>query len=166
MVPTRTRDRQCINSTSTSPGEVCRTDNSTMSIYTQSSVTGAYLTAVNTTLGVSFQPTDLSVSATSTPVYSGSGETDVIYQVAQNIGNLVGLTWCNDAVDGTAYACDQQYVRFDPDHSGTENAACHETGHAVGLTHAEDAYPVLSETDQRLDSVACGHRRTKIGRTY
>jgi hypothetical protein len=83
---------------------------------------------------------------TSSPSYSGSAETDVIYQVSTSgfSGNVIGQTWCNDAVSSTR--CDQEYVRFRAAGYVDRELACHETGHAVGLTHGPDATPAESNT--------------------
>lgn len=43
-----------------------------------------------------------------------------------------GVTWCNDAVNGSTYGCDQQYVRIRGCGTYARGLACHETGHAIG----------------------------------
>lgn len=80
--------------------------------------------------------------------YSGTGETDIIYQKGNIVGEDDGTTWCDDAV--TWEVCDQHYVRFQSGQTPTDGLACHETGHAVGLTHGYDASPRLSMTDPVL----------------
>jgi len=110
---------------------------------------------VAATLTNEYAPTDLSVSTVSTASYTGSAETDIIYQESQYEygttvwqNNLIGETWCDDSVDGLR--CDQQYVRFNINVYVDLELACHETGHAVGLTHGEDAWAPESNTASEL----------------
>lgn len=134
----------------------CLTDNSTLTYYMDSG--GTYeLEAVDksnvrATMNNDYEPTDLSVSYDSSPSFSGSAETDIIYQEGStNIpSSSDGVTWCNDAVDGNGLRCDQQYVRIRGHGAYTRGMSCHETGHAVGLLHGSDASPRLSKTDSRL----------------
>lgn len=100
-------------------------------------------------IGDLYQPTVLTMVVDDTPTYSGAGETDLIYQKG-SLSGLVGLTWCNDAVDSSSYDCDQQYVKFDSGYAITKASSCHETGHAVGLVHGQDSYPVLTNVDSQL----------------
>lgn len=84
--------------------------------------------------------TALNVSFKSTCVTSGSAETDIVYQRgAHEPSRVLGRTVCNDAVSSTR--CDQHDVRFDTGAPSGRNLACHETGHAVGLTHGQEADP-------------------------
>lgn len=57
----------------------------------------------------------------------------------------------------TTERCDQHYVRFD-NSTPAQKVVCHESGHAVGLTHGSDAdsgyYPDGS-VDDADDSLAC-----------
>jgi len=63
---------------------------------------------------------------------------------------LLGRTWCDDAVGGTDL-CDQHYVRFDDDVDTIgRHTICHETGHAVGLTHGAEADPVQRSDNPSL----------------
>jgi hypothetical protein len=84
--------------------------------------------------------TALSMRYQPNPKFSGSGETDIIFQQGVLPTGVLGRTWCNDAIEGTR-ECDQTYVRFDS-HTPIAYAICHETGHAVGLTHGAQANPV------------------------
>lgn len=131
--------------------EVCRTDNRNWYWYADSGEPGELeandLDALRTMLLNEFVPTDLSLTHETDPVFSGSGETDVIFQEAESdltMPATLGMTWCNDYVNGTLHECDQTYVRIhSPDgyrrHGGS--IACHEAGHAVGLVHGNDASP-------------------------
>ena len=89
--------------------------------------------------------------------YSGDAETDIIYEVHDVPGALLGITWCDDSITqiGDNRRCDQHYVAF-PANYPSLNTACHETGHAVGLTHGVDAYPSLSNHDDRLRCMTTG----------
>jgi hypothetical protein len=90
--------------------------------------------------------TDLTFTAVSTPVLSGSGETDIIFQESSSglPESVRGATWCNDAVDGTSYDCDQQYIRIRGDGAYTQTVTSHEMGHAFGLLHGPNASPAQS----------------------
>lgn len=90
-----------------SNGLFCQTDNATLTYYEQSSVNSSAEAQVDTTMFDSYDGTDLNVYWTSSPSYSGGAETDVIYQVSTSgfSGNVIGQTWCDDAVSSTR--CDQ-----------------------------------------------------------
>jgi hypothetical protein len=150
LVPTGSYFRDCVSETSSDHGgPVCQTDNSQLTVWFQSSVTASAETTVRAALNGSYDPTDLNVSYPATVEYNGSAETDIIYQINPNdLGSLIGLTWCDDAVGG--YKCDQQYVRFVASNAVDRELACHETGHAVGLTHGAQADPVASNSDGAL----------------
>ena len=88
-------------------------------------------------------------------------------------GTTIGFTWCDDAV--SARRCDQHYVRFRFDRINAE-LACHETGHAVGLTHGHEAAPRESQTAAELGCMETpnsgrrphlgGHNKAEINATY
>lgn len=130
-------------------GEYCQTDNATMSVFMQASVNSNTKGIVRNALTDEFNPTDLNVSVQSSGVYDGSSETDVVYQTSNSYfsGTDIGMTWCDDAVSATK--CDQEYVRFRYTSINLE-LACHETGHAVGLTHGNNASPTQSNTSSAL----------------
>ena len=118
-------------------------------MYREGSVSSTGKANIRDTLDNSFDTTSLTVSYPGIPVYTGSAETDIIYQAnASRIpSGAVGFTWCDSAA--SYYQCDQHYVAFRPSTPGAD-LACHETGHAVGLTHGSYASPVLSDSDTRL----------------
>jgi hypothetical protein len=106
-----------------------------------------------------FQPTDLTVSEAATPVFTGGDETDIFYYWTTLPPGYLGITWCDDAVD--ASRCDQHYVALamgipqmplDP----TDYTLCHESGHAVGLTHGAQAYKSASNVDPELACLRTG----------
>jgi hypothetical protein len=143
---------QNFNSACTDGGHYCQTDNATLTVYRQGSLSSTGIANIGDTLNNSYDTTVLSVSyAGSSVSYTGSAETDIIYQ--QNASRVPsgedGWTWCDDAVSSTR--CDQHYVAFRLATPYIE-LACHETGHAVGLTHGNDAYPAVSIHD---NSLAC-----------
>lgn len=135
---------------------VCQTDNAGVYYYMDSQ--GEYeletpdRQAVEAALNEEYAPTDLTITYDSTPVFSGSGETDIIYQEgAFGMPDYVlGITWCDDAVDGSTYECDQSYIRVRGAGVYSKKIACHESGHAVGLTHGTEAYPVTSNSSSIL----------------
>lgn len=137
----------------------CQTDNDYVTAHRQSSLSSTGNQNIYDTLIGSYDTTDLEVHFDSTPEYSGSAETDIIYQQSSSLpGSLIGIAWCNDAVGTgpTALKCDQHYVRFKSS-SPDRALACHETGHAVGLTHGDDADPRLSDNDSRLGCMIRPH---------
>jgi hypothetical protein len=89
-------------------------------------------------------------------VYSGAAETDIIYQEGHVQGEYDGVAWCNSAA--TWQVCDQHYVRFQDGQTPTDGLACHETGHAVGLTHGSVASPSVGNTNGLL-----GCMKTPVG---
>ena len=102
------------------------------------------------------QETHLTVklATASTVEYTGGSETDIIYkQGTRNVPQkLVAVTWCNDAVFNwfnPSRVCDQHYVKSRSS-SMSLNTACHETGHAIGLTHPTEATPAYSANDARF----------------
>lgn len=148
----------CADSTQANPHHVCRTDNATLGWWMESSLdwTGsandtAAETAINDTMSISYNGTDLNTSYDTTPVTSGTGETDIVYR--SKPGDFTtgdtGYTWCNDAVGYNE--CDQQYVNFKYT-TTTRPLACHETGHAVGLLHGPNASPSgITEDDEVME---------------
>ncbi|WP_127548872.1 hypothetical protein [Actinoplanes sp. OR16] len=116
------------------------------------------MAALRSMLTNEYSPTDLAIHYDSTPVFDGAAETDIIFQEAEAAlplpsNDLWGIMWCNGQA-AAAYECDQAYVRIkSPDgfrvYGGS--VACHETGHAVGLVHGDDAYPQVY-----IDSSALG----------
>lgn len=116
----------------------CRTDNSFLTVFREASIGEVGRFNIATTLNDQYAPGDLTVSYVSSPSYSGSSETDIIYRQGEIPGDFVGIAWCDDSIGGDL--CDQHYVQFE-DANPTVALSCHETGHAVGLTHPENADP-------------------------
>jgi hypothetical protein len=130
-------------------GPFCQTDNASLNVFREASITATGKANIAAALNEEYAPTDLGITFASTPSYSGSAETDIIYQQGDVSGTAVGIAWCNDAV--SALKCDQHYNRFDSS-TPSKALACHETGHAVGLTHGQNASPALAQGD---DSLGC-----------
>jgi len=96
-----------------------------------------------------FEPTVLNVEW-ERPVYEGDAETDIVYEMGEIDSGADGITWCNDAKNGTD-ECDQHYVRFNVDGDlPSRGVICHESGHAVGLTHGDDASPPIDDLEPDL----------------
>lgn len=136
------------------PVGICRTDNATvywhMAGGTQA-LEPADRTALTNMLNAQYAPTDLTLVYDPTPVFSGSGETDWIYQegpIAEE--GTIGRTWCNDQV--STWVCDQHYIKLEGSGQYFQNpkVTCHETGHATGLTHGPDAVPALANNASSL----------------
>ena len=90
-----------------------------------------------------------------TPTYEGPEETDIVYVDSNYPGseNTLGIAYCDDAVEDTE-RCDQHYVWLNtahPSFAGVfDGVVCHETGHAVGLTHGEQAAPAQDSASTYL----------------
>jgi hypothetical protein len=135
-----------------SPGDYnsgfCRTDNATVSHFIDTdgdyALESADINAVSIAMADEYNPTNLDVWYDSTPVFSGPGETDVVYQEGSYDfdDNTVGVTWCDDPTNGEDYLCDQAYIMIRAFGNYSETTAAHETGHAVGLVHPSYASPV------------------------
>jgi hypothetical protein len=138
----------------------CQTDNATLTVWRASSLSATGKNNIASSLNGKYNPTDLNVSYVSSPSTSGSAETDIIYEAGDPPGSNIGITWCNDAVSSTK--CDQHYVLFS-DPSIQESYACHETGHAVGLTHGHEAYPRLDNLDSSLGCMTNPPYTTALG---
>jgi hypothetical protein len=156
LVPTANYDQICLsvgNDWRDGPGAVCQTDNAGVFWYADSSDPGELesndVTQLQNVLTNQYAPTDLTLTYDSTPVFSGTAQTDLIFQEEDtNVpipSGTLGITWCDSSAPAF-YECDQTYLRLDgPDgyriYSGS--VACHETGHAVGLVHGDLASPML-----------------------
>jgi hypothetical protein len=138
----------------------CQTDNATLTVWREGSLSSTGRANIASTLNNEYAPTDLAVSFVSSPSYSGSAETDIIYQQGTVSGTADGIAWCNDAVSSTK--CDQHYNRFDSA-SPSVALACHETGHAVGLTHGAQASPSLSNGDNSLGCMTTPVETSDLG---
>lgn len=153
LVPTHTYAPLCIAQTINTASRVCQTDNGAVSVYIQGTVTNNMESRIRDSLDNSYDPTQsLTVTCASPPVYSGAGETDIIYQQgALPSATAAGIYGCDDDVDNSLHSCDQGYVRFiTNDVYGRRLLACHETGHAVGLTHGDAAYPITANSSTKL----------------
>ncbi|WP_448317851.1 hypothetical protein [Streptomyces sp. CO7] len=151
MYPTSNFAPSCYDG-SMSDGTFCQTDNATLTVYRQGTLTSGEKSAISSALTGYYGPTDLAVSIKSSGVYSGDSETDIVYQAGSLPATTIGRAWCNDAV--TSRKCDQHYVRFNDNTSSigaiNKSDTCHESGHAVGLTHGPQAAPKLGLYDNRL----------------
>lgn len=156
MYPTQYEQNACFDEGG-NPADssvTCQTDNAALNYYTDSAGSNALeandRAAVNSVLTNVYGPTDFTVSYDSTPAFSGSAETDIVYEesAAGVSASADGVTFCNDAA--TILKCDQQYVRIRPSGHFTKGLVCHETGHAVGLLHGDSASPRKRNNDENL----------------
>jgi hypothetical protein len=155
LTPTGNYPWHCTTGTADNPGRVCQTDNVNVYYYFDCCGTNALEAedrdVINDMLYHEYKPTDLAFGYDSTPAFSGTGQTDIVYEEATVTGSAEGITWCNAEVAGGAYYdCDQQFVRMEGGGTISYGLSCHETGHAVGLLHGYESYPRLSNTDSRL----------------
>jgi hypothetical protein len=136
-----------------STARFCQQDSTVMSVYISYTIPASpasHRAGIYNTLNGSYDTTDLTVSYPSLPTMGGAGETDIFYSSGSLPGNALALTWCDDA---SSSQCDQHYVRFETNSPSWESA-CHETGHAVGLTHPQQAYPVQPQGDPAFGCLA------------
>lgn len=151
--------KHCDNDPEGGDGKVtCKTDNATVTWYMDSG--GTYeleepdRVAVRAAMNNEFEPTHLDTVYDTTPTFSGTAETDIVYQEGSDkLDDAVdGVTWCENAVDSstTDWRCDQQYVRIRGNGHYTPGLVCHETGHAIGLVHGPSGNPSLPKGDNRL----------------
>lgn len=153
MYPTTNTSWSCTSSTA--PGNYfCQTDNSSLTFGSESSLTGAQKTFVANVVFAQYDPTDLNASEHTSIVYSGGSETDIVYQTGSLPAGYAGVAWCDDSSPG-GKKCDQHYVRMLSSVISATNinsgVTCHETGHAVGLTHGDNASPTVAITDNNLE---------------
>jgi hypothetical protein len=150
----------------------CQSDNSTLTYFRQSSLNATSQWNVQNVLTTKYGPTDLSIVEEAPPVYSGGAETDIVYQVNGQLAPQ-GLTVCDDPI--SSLKCDQFFVIFrdNPNYASNNAIACHETGHAVGLLHGQQASPVRANSDQSLECLAIpapfvlgAHSVPQINATY
>lgn len=171
IVPTATYNAPCQRGSDveTERGPICLTDNAGLGWWMEYpiDVTTGYDTdfehGLNLAMSDSYNGTDLTVFYDSTPAFSGTAETDIIYRSKPQDfrgANTLGYTYCDDvAGTGVAHKCDQQYINIRNPNDGYYNArwlACHETGHGVGLVHGESASPFLGNQDARLGCMVGG----------
>lgn len=139
-------------------GKVCQTDNGALTFYIEQ---GAYnslileqqdIDVVQDVLRGMYEETDLSIDRhfDNAVVFSGSGQTDVIYQEGAVPSGFDGYTWCDYPEPGSVFGCGQQFIRIEPNFY-TRGLTCHETGHAVGLLHGPDASPPVGTESSKLN---------------
>lgn len=145
MYKTMSNQVDCFDGTLTGNRTFCQTDNLALTVWRENSITSVGKVNIGGMLDRQFRPTDLTVTFTANPAFVGDAETDVIY-IHRDIP-AAAIAWCNDAVSDIR--CDQHYNAFDTD-TPTPDVACHESGHAVGLTHGQDANPAVSNQDNLL----------------
>ncbi|MEU3479174.1 hypothetical protein ACI2LO_16400 [Streptomyces sp. NPDC033754] len=108
------------------------------------------LETVRLVMNNSYNGTDLNTYYDSTPVFSGDSETDIYFEEDTPPGGFAGYTWCNDDSPAPRYSCDQQHVRILGGGYYTYGVVCHETGHAVGLMHGDDASPYVRPDNESI----------------
>jgi hypothetical protein len=132
----------------------CQTDNNSLTYGFESTLNSSQRTFVTSVIYNHFDPTDLNVSYQSTISYTGSSETDIVYQTGSIPSGYIGATWCDDSSPGNN-KCDQHYVRMTGSAvsptSPDSGIPCHETGHAVGLTHGYNSYPQVANDNPNLE---------------
>lgn len=145
-------------------GSVCLADNTTHTVYVED--LGTNLKPATKWTLANYNNTDLTIVYETTPDLSGGSETDAVYQRDDTLpGTLLGSVACDDPLPGLSARCDQFYVSYDGAYAnylfgsyttgntnGWRELACHESGHAVGLLHGQDAFP---RQDNQTMSLHC-----------
>ena len=130
----------------------CQTDNRDLTFHVEQSAKNQNTNAeasIRLAMFGSYDETVLTVSEQA-PVRTGTSETDIMFQGNIEIAGFAGVAWCDDA--NAERRCDQHYVQFAKGNIIGRSLACHEAGHAVGLTHGEDAYP---KKDNNFAALEC-----------
>lgn len=152
------------------PG-VCRTDNATWTYYMDSSgefeLEAEDRTAASNGMDAWDNNTDMVVSEDTTPTFSGTAETDVIFQegLVPAFPVTGGITWCQDIVNGTNWECDQHYIRIRGAGVYSKWLVAHEAGHALGLVHGTEANPATSGTASVMGIMTTGALPASLGAT-
>lgn len=141
-------------------GRLCKADSATHTVST--GYLGPKMKAgTEATLNGSWDTTDISVAYHSTPVFTGSWETDIIFQYDDGLpAGTWGRTICDDDSPGN-WKCDQFYVYYHgdkicPPGGGTycndatmhRALACHEVAHTLGFTHGVHSDPAGTSNNQ------------------
>jgi hypothetical protein len=132
----------------------CRSDNNTLSFFREATLTQEAKNLIWNTLYDKYgYPTVLTLKHENPPVYTGGAETDLVYRINAGIWPSPAQTVCNDPID--TIKCDQFYVNFGNDHwSQLPHVVCHETGHGLGFTHGQYAYPWKANNDNTLECMS------------
>jgi hypothetical protein len=156
MRPTLNYNTSCYGGGMPNSAPICQSDNSGLSYGWESTISSTGRSTIASVMTNQYDPTHFTTRLENPPVYGGGAETDILFQQSTSglLDSEYGTTWCNDAVDD--FKCDQHYVRLRYSSPGTW-IACHESGHAVGLTHGTTASPTISDNDP---SLACMMRTT------
>lgn len=149
----------------------CQTDGWYVTWFPESNLSAAGKTMIRQVLRDNYDPTVLLTveESSSTVKYTGWQETDIIFLQKNLPSGIAGRVYCDDPSNSTQ--CDQHYVEFDSSSPGYA-LVCHETGHAVGLTHGAQASPVQADATYDLgcmgtaSSVLVSHVRAQINATY
>ena len=149
IYPTSNTGWICSGSSTVGGSFYCQTDNNSLTFGLES-MTATQQSVFRNMMSSQYNPTDLNTSEESPISYSGSSETDIVFQVGTLGAGINGITWCNDSISFTK--CDQHYVRIIPTRvSSTASTPCHETGHAVGLTHGSNASPTQLDDNTNFE---------------
>ena len=123
-------------------GPVCRQQNPAVSYWVSpSAFSSGEKSNISSTLFSQYGPlTDLSFSQDSSWNITGPDRTDIVYWRSAMDSSFAAYTYCARGPTGTT--CDQIYVTANTNTSFSEPLACHETGHAVGEVHGNQAWRV------------------------
>jgi hypothetical protein len=137
-------------------GRVCQTDNATLTYYYGQGMSGTAAHNTDVTLYDTYNTTDLNVVKHTTAVTAkDQAETDIMYRIAPDEvpDSKIGVTRCA-SLGGPSIECDRFIVAFEK--TPNVHLACHETGHAVGLVHGDNAFEPVSKTAPVLGCMGTG----------
>lgn len=131
-------------------GKTCQNDNAHVTFHVKTTTNRALepvdVAVVKPVMFQEYGPGALVVRHRDTLVETGQAETDIVFEEGKSAipEGYDGIAFCDDAVDGFSFRCDQHYVRIRGGGKYTPGLTCHEAGHAIGILHPEFASPEVT----------------------
>lgn len=92
IYPTSNTSWSCTGSSTVGGSLYCQTDNNALTFGLET-MTSTQRTVFRNVMSGQYNPTDLNTSEQSPIAYTGSSETDIVFQVGDPGGGLNGITW-------------------------------------------------------------------------